>query len=324
VRTLITGGAGYIGSHLVDRLLAEDHEVRVLDDFSTGSRQNIDHCADQVELFDGSILDAELVSQAVKGTELVFHLAAAVGVTNIVREPLRGLRVNVEGTQHVVNACVAEGAKMVLASTSEVYGRPTKIPMSETDDRVLGPTTVDRWSYSTAKALDEHLLLALHRQEGFPMSIVRYFNSYGPRLADNGYGSVVARFVKQALSGGPITVYGDGSQSRSFTYVADTVDGTYLAGTLPGAVGEVFNIGNGAETSVLELARAVADSVGAECPVEFVPYEQAYGPGFEDTQRRVPDVSKAGNVLGWRPQVALAEGLGRTVEWWRSNDGGAR
>ena len=295
-----------------------------MDDFSTGNRQNINHCIDHVELFDGSILDAELVSRAVKGTELVFHLAAAVGVANIVREPLRGLRVNVEGTQHVVNATVAEGAKMVLASTSEVYGRPTKIPMSETDDRVLGPTTVDRWSYSTAKALDEHLLLALHRQEGFPMSIVRYFNSYGPRLADNGYGSVVARFVKQALAGGPITVYGDGMQSRSFTYVADTVEGTYRAGTSPAAVGEVFNIGNGAETSVLELARIVADSVGRDCPVEFVPYEQAYGPGFEDTQRRVPDVSKAAAVLGWRPQIGLAEGLARTVEWWRTNDGGAR
>jgi UDP-glucose 4-epimerase len=219
---------------------------------------------------------------------------------------------------------VAEGAKMILASTSEVYGRPTKIPMSETDDRVLGPTTVDRWSYSTAKALDEHLLLALHRQEGFPMAIVRYFNSYGPRLADNGYGSVVARFVKQALSGGPITVYGDGTQSRSFTYVADTVEGTYLAATEPSGDGEVFNIGNGAETTVLELARAVADAAGTDCPVTFVPYDEAYGPGFEDTQRRVPDVSKAAQVLGWKPQVSLTDGLGRTLEWWRSNQGGSR
>jgi UDP-glucose 4-epimerase len=324
VRALVTGGAGYIGSHLVDRLRSDGHDVRVLDDLSTGKPANLAHCRDEIEILEGSILDAELVSRAVKGTDLVFHLAAAVGVTHIVRQPLRGLRINVEGTQNVVAACTAEGVKMVLASTSEVYGRPVKIPMSETDDRVLGPTTVDRWSYSTAKALDEHLLFALHREEGFPMSIVRYFNSYGPRLADNGYGSVVARFVKQALAGGPITVYGDGSQSRSFTYVSDTVEGTYRAGTQPGGEGEVFNIGNGAETSILQLAQAVGANAAVDAPVEFVPYEKAYGPGFEDTARRVPDVSKAASVLGWRPQVSLADGLRQTIDWWRANDGGSR
>jgi UDP-glucose 4-epimerase len=323
VRVLVTGGAGYIGSHLVDRILADGHEVAVLDDLSTGSRTNLVHCLDRIEFVDGSIVDADLVESLVRGTQLVFHLAAAVGVGNIVHDPIKSMQTNVDGTHVVIDACLAEGCRLVFASTSEIYGKTTSIPMREDDDRVLGSTSVARWSYSTAKALDEHLLIE-HGRRGMPMSIVRYFNSYGPRLADNGYGSVVATFIRQALAGQPLTVHGDGRQSRSFTYVSDTVEGTYLAGTLPAALGQVFNIGNGAETTVLELAEAVAEAVGREVELSMVSHEERYGRGFEDTTRRVPDVSKAAEVMGWKPAVSLAEGLASTVAWWRENDGGSR
>jgi UDP-glucose 4-epimerase len=315
VRVLVTGGAGYIGSHLVDSLCDAGHEVRVLDNLSTGKAANLAHRLDEVRLVNGSILDAELVEHEVEWAQLVFHLAAAVGVRHIVDDPLASLLTNTRGTENVLGACFRHWRKVLVASTSEVYGKTSKVPMCEDDDRVLGPTTVHRWSYSTAKAIDEHLAFA-YAANRLPVVIVRYFNSYGPRLDERGYGSVVANFLRQALAGEPLTVHGDGQQSRCFTYVDDTVRGTLLAGFTPEAEGQILNLGSTHETTIVELAELIKNAVGSSSPVNLTSYENYYGPGFEDTRRRVPDISRAHELLDWEPQVTLDEGLARTIEWW--------
>ena len=317
VRVLVTGGAGFIGSHLVDALCDEGADVTVLDNLTTGRDSNLDGRA---RLVQGSILDADLVDKEVEAVDEVFHLAAAVGVRHIVDDPLGSLRTNTRGTEHVLDACARHRRPVLLASTSEVYGKSIDVPWREDDDRVLGSTDVARWSYATAKALDEHLALA-HAKAGLPVSIVRYFNSYGPRLDERGYGSVVAKFVRQALAGEPLTVHGDGAQTRCFTYVADTVRGTLLAARTPAAVGRVFNIGSDDETSVADLAMAVIEMTGSSSVVERVSYEAVFGPGFEDPQRRRPDITRARTVLGWQPQVGLREGVERTLAWWSSAHG---
>jgi UDP-glucose 4-epimerase len=317
VRVLITGGAGYIGSHLVDLLVDQDHDVTVLDNLSTGRIPNLSSSLRSIRFINGSILDPDLVDQEVERADLVFHLAAAVGVRHIVESPLQALLVNTRGTDHVLSSAFKRWRRVVVASTSEVYGKTAKVPMREDDDRVLGPTTVHRWSYSTAKAIDEHLALA-HHAMGLPVTIVRYFNSYGPRLDPRGYGSVVANFIRQCLAGAPITVHGDGRQSRCFTFVDDTVRGTYLAGFEDAAIGLVINLGNPVETSILELAERIRDKLESSSRIELMPYESYYGPGFEDTRRRVPDITRARQVLGWSPTVELDEGLDRTVKWWLS------
>lgn len=323
MRILLTGGAGYIGSHLVDRLCDEGHDVTVLDNLTTGRARNIQARLGEIRFINGSILDAALVDREVERAELVFHLAAAVGVRHIVESPLESLLINTKGTEHVLASCFRYWRKVLVASTSEVYGHTAKIPMHEDDDRVLGPTTVHRWSYSTAKAIDEHLALAYHAH-GLPVVIVRYFNSYGPRLDPRGYGSVVANFLRQALAGEPLTVHGDGGQSRCFTYIDDTVQGTLLAGLGDAADGKVVNLGNPRETTILELAELIRVHVGSTSPVQPTSYESYYGPGFADTRRRVPDISRARELLGWEPTVALEEGLGRTYEWWKQTHGDGR
>lgn len=320
MRILVTGGAGFIGSNLVDLLLADGHEVRVIDDFSTGRRSNVAHLVGRIEFFEGSILERSLLDAAVGGSDLVFHLAAAVGVRNIIDQPLRSIHTNVQGTENVIEACLAADARVVLASTSEVYGKSSKIPMSEDDDRVTGPTHIARWSYSTAKALDEHLAFAYAAERGLRMSIVRYFNTYGPRLHENGYGSVVASMIGQALSGEPIIVHGDGKQTRCFGFVGDTIRGTILAGTIDDAQDEAFNLGNPVEISIAELAERIRSACGSSSEIVFKSYDEVYGSGFEDTKRRVPDISKAERTLGWAPTVALDDGLARTIEWWRANN----
>ncbi len=269
VRVLVTGGAGFIGSHLVDALCDEGADVTVLDNLTTGRDSNLDGRA---RLVQGSILDADLVDKEVEAADEVFHLAAAVGVRHIVDDPLGSLRTNTRGTEHVLDACARHRRQVLLASTSEVYGKAMHVPWREDDDRVLGSTDVARWSYSTAKALDEHLALA-HAKAGLPVSIVRYFNSYGPRLDERGYGSVVAKFVGQALAGEPLTVHGDGSQTRCFTYVADTVRGTLLAARTPAAIGRVFNVGSEVETTVAELAATIVELTGSSSVIEHVSYE---------------------------------------------------
>lgn len=316
MRALVTGGAGYLGSNLVDRLLDEGYDVTVVDNLSTGSVANIAHCLDRIRFINGSILDPVLIEQAVSGVDQVFHLAAAVGVKHVVDRPLQALLTNSRGTEIVLEACSKYWRRVLVASTSEVYGKTAKVPMSEDDDRVLGSTKIHRWNYSTAKALDEHLAFA-YADLGLPVSIVRYFNSYGPRIHPGGYGSVVASFIGRAMAGEPLQIFGDGNQTRCFTYMEDTVAGTFLAGTRPEAVGTVVNLGNPAETTINELAQRVLRLVGSAAGVEYLNYEQFYGRRFEDTRRRVPDVTRARELLGWTPTVDLEEGLSRTLEWWK-------
>ena len=317
---LVTGGAGFIGSHLVDRLVTDGHEVTVLDDLSTGSSDNLTaHGRDsKVKFVRGSVLDATLVDELVSASPLMFHLAAAVGVRNIVQDPLGSLLTNVNGTEHVLAAATRYGSRVLLASTSEVYGRSDQVPFREDGVRILGPTSVHRWSYATAKALDEHLAFA-YLDRGLKVSIVRYFNSYGPRIRQSGYGSVIARFAWQALNGRALTVHGDGQQTRCFTYVGDTVEGTIRAGTSDKAVGSVFNIGTSHEVTILELAREVRSILRSGSEIRLEPYETDYPKGFEDTRRRVPDVTRAREVLGFEARVGFADGLARTLEWCRQN-----
>jgi UDP-glucose 4-epimerase len=316
---LVTGGAGFIGSHLVDRLCADGRSVTILDDFSTGRRDNVAAAVRSgATIAEGSVLDAELVDDLVAKHALVFHLAAAVGVRYIVDDPLNSVLTNVRGTEHVLSSADRHGTRVLLASTSEIYGRNTHVPFREEDDRVLGPTWMHRWSYSTAKAIDEHLAFA-YAERGLRVSIVRYFNAYGPRIDERGYGSVVARFISQALSGQPLTVHGDGQQTRCFTYVSDTVEGTIRCATEEAALGKVFNIGTTREVSVLALAESIRTITRSGSPIEFTPYEASYPRGFEDTRRRVPDISRARDILSFQAQVGLEDGMERTIAWCRQH-----
>lgn len=317
---MVTGGAGFIGSHLVDRLIEDGELVTVLDDLSTGREANLCHPAanERLTIVRGSVLDAGLVDRLVAGHEIVYHLAAAVGVRHIVADPVSTMMTNVRGTEHILTSAHRHGARVLVASTSEIYGKSDRLPFREDGDRVLGPTWTHRWSYSTAKAIDEHLAFA-YADRGLRVSIVRYFNAYGPRIDESGYGSVIARFVGQALRGEPITVHGDGRQTRCFTYVADTVRGTVLAGTSDPALGSVFNIGCTREVSIAELARRVRDGLGSSSEIVLVAYESYYPKGYEDTRRRVPDVARAREVLGFEASVDLEEGLVKTLDWCRAN-----
>ena len=317
MRTLVTGGAGYIGSHLVDRLVHLNHEVTVIDDLSTGNLTNLQAVHSDIRFVEATILDADIVDTLVVGADVVFHLAAAVGVGHIIEHPLRSLVINTKGAENVIAACVKHDRKLLLASTSEIYGKTAKMPMSEDDDRVLGSTTVARWGYSTAKAIDEHLALA-HAQHGLRMSIVRYFNSYGPRLDPRGYGSVVANLMRQAIDNEPLTVHGDGSQTRCFTYVDDTVEGTLRAALDLRGEGKIFNVGNDQETSIIDLATTIIAMTGSSSAVQHISYEQRFGKGFEDTKRRIPDVQRARAVLDFNAGVSLQDGLQRTLAWWRA------
>lgn len=317
MNVLVTGGAGFIGSHLVAALVADGHAVTVLDNLSTGNLSNLTPIASSIAFVEGDILDEDLVESHVRRADLVYHLAAAVGVGNIMANPLQSIITNTTGTEHVLRSCHRHLVRVVVASTSEIYGKTPKLPMSEDDDRVLGSTAISRWSYSTAKALDEHLALA-YGAEGLPVSIVRYFNSYGPHLDEKGYGSVIANFIRQARSDEPLTVHGDGLQQRCFTFVEDTVRGTILAGTKPEALGSVFNIGSNFEISIADLAQLILAKTKSSSTITHVSYEQRYGSSFEDTRRRVPSLDRARDVLGYSPTVDLSEGLDRTLAWWNT------
>ena len=312
---LVTGGAGFIGSHLVATLVRDGHQLTVVDNLSTGNLSNLTPVANDIKFIEGDILNADLVESEVRRADLVYHLAAAVGVGNIMANPLESIITNTTGTEHVLRSCHRHSTRVVLASTSEIYGKTPKLPMAEDDDRILGSTAISRWSYSTSKALDEHLAFAF-ATEGLRVSIVRYFNSYGPHLDEKGYGSVIANFIRQARDGDPITVHGDGLQTRCFTFVADTVRGTILAGTKDEALGSVFNIGSNFEVSIADLARLIVDKTKSSSPITNVSYEERYGRSFEDTRRRVPSLDRARDVLGYSPTIDLSEGLDRTLAWW--------
>jgi UDP-glucose 4-epimerase len=270
-----------------------------------------------IQFVEATILDADVTDALVADADIVFHLAAAVGVGHIIEQPLRSLVINTKGAENVIAACVKHDRKLLLASTSEIYGKTAKMPMSEDDDRVLGSTTIARWGYSTAKAIDEHLALA-HAEHGLRMSIVRYFNSYGPRLDPRGYGSVVANLMRQAIDNEPLTVHGDGSQTRCFTYVDDTVEGTLRAALDLRGEGKIFNVGNDHETSIMNLATTIIAMTGSSSTVQHVSYEQRFGKGFEDTKRRIPDVQRARTLLDFDAGVSLQDGLQRTLAWWRA------
>jgi UDP-glucose 4-epimerase len=319
-KILITGGAGYIGSNLVDGLLAQGHKVVVIDNLSTGKIENIQHNLknQQYNFIKGTILNEKLMQQLISKVDLVYHLAAAVGVKNIIDFPLEGLLSNVAGTEIVLKFAYQYKKRILIASTSEIYGKNTNLPFKEDADRILGPTTVFRWSYSTAKALDEHLAFA-YAKRGLKVSIVRYFNSYGPRIDEKGYGSVVAQFIRQALRGDPITVHGDGRQTRCFTFITDTLKGTQLAAEKESAVGQVFNIGNNKEIAIFELAELIKKLTSSNSKIVFLPYHKYYGKHFEDTRRRRPSIRKAEHRLHFKPKVNLQAGLQKTIAWCKEH-----
>lgn len=304
--TLVTGGGGFIGSHLVDYLLANTSEtIRILDDFSTGSQANLSHIeTDRVSVVHGDIRDKDAVERAAEGTQAIFHLAAAVGVQNVVDNPLESLEINLRGTEHVLDVADDEGIPTFIASSSEVYGKSDQIPFSEDGDRVLGSTTVPRWGYASAKAVDEFLGLAHHEERDLPVVVGRYFNIVGPRQTGE-YGMVIPRFIEQARSGEQLTVYGDGTQQRSFTHVSDAVEATYELLQTEEAHGEVYNIGSTTPTRINDLAETIIEATGSDSTATHVPFEEVYGEDFEEPERREPDVSKLRNTLGWAPDTGL-------------------
>jgi len=313
-RSLITGGAGFIGSHLAEALLAQGQQVVVIDNLSTGRIENISALMDhpQFQFVYGDIQDEATLGRLMSECDEVYHLAAAVGVELVVKDPVHTIETNLLGTEAVLRLARRDRKKVLIASTSEVYGKSNEIPFREDSDRVMGPTTKSRWSYAESKAMDEFLALAYHRQFGVPVVIVRFFNTVGPRQTGR-YGMVIPRLVRQAVSGEPLTVYGDGQQSRCFCNVKDVVRAVIGLMNEPRAVGQVFNIGSREEITILELARRVLARSGSHSEIRLIPYEQAYEAGFEDMRRRVPDTSKIQALIGWQPTLSLDETLDQVI-----------
>ena len=317
MRALITGGAGFIGSHLAESLLDQGHDVTVLDDLSTGSIDNITHLSARpgFRLTIGSVTNEKVVGDLMDTADMTFHLAAAVGVRLVVSAPVHTIETNVHGTETVLRQAAKQRKLVVVASTSEVYGKGTVFPFREDADLVLGPPTKTRWGYATSKLIDEFLALAYWKERQVPVIVVRFFNTVGPRQSAR-YGMVIPNFVRRALAGQPLIVHGDGLQTRSFTWVGDVVSALLALVDEPRSVGEVFNIGNGAEVSILELAQRVKAMTGSGSPIQFVPYHDVFGDNFEDMSRRVPDISKIQRMVGYRPKVHLDEILERVIAYW--------
>ncbi len=308
MKVLITGGAGFIGSHLSERLVAEGHTVTALDDLSTGRRENLASLAghNRFGFHEGSVLDPALVQKLTDDADIIFHLAAAVGVKLIMDEPSRSILTNINGTETVLKAALKDNKPVFIASTSEVYGKATKFPFSEDDDLTIGATKNLRWSYASAKQLDEFLALAYAREVGLPAVVLRFFNTTGPRQTGR-YGMVLPNFVQAALEGRPLTVHGTGEQSRCFGHVADVVEAMVRLMQTPEARGQVFNVGNDQEVTIRSLAEQVIAATGSSSQIKLVPYSDVYPEGFEDMARRLPDVSKLENAIGFRPRRPLSE-----------------
>lgn len=323
-KILITGGAGFIGSHLSELLLQQGHEVTAIDDLSTGRLENISHLRSlpQFHFVRETITNEQVLDRLTSQAEIVIHLAAAVGVQLIVENPVRTIETNIMGTEKVLQTANRYGCKVLIASTSEVYGKGVSIPFREDDDRVMGPTTRNRWAYATSKAVDEFLGLAYHRQFGLPVVITRFFNTVGPRQTGR-YGMVVPRFVRQALRGEPVTVYGDGQQSRCFASVKDVTRAVARLAETPEAVGDVFNVGNTEEVTIQALAERVVALTESDSEITFIPYAEAYAPGFEDMRRRVPSIEKVAALTGYRPRYTLDDILQEVIAYERERLDGA-
>jgi UDP-glucose 4-epimerase len=303
---LITGGAGFIGSHLADHYVNAGHTVTLLDNFSTGSKTNIAHLDGKVTTIDGDIRNVELVDQLTKDAELVLHMAAALGVNTILESPLESMSTNITGSEVVLHAAARQNKRIIIASTSEIYGKNIKQPLTETDDRVIGAPQKIRWTYSDAKAIEEAMAFALHQEKKLPVTTVRLFNTVGPRQTGR-YGMVVPRFVQAALMNESLTIYGDGTQSRVFCHVHDAVQAIVTMAATNSTIGDVFNVGGTGEVTIKQLAEQVLKITGSKSAITYTAYTDAYPAGFEDIQRRVPDISKVKNAIGWAPKKDLTQ-----------------
>ena len=304
MKYLITGGAGFIGSHIAEKLIARGDQVIVYDNLSTGSASNLSGIKDKIKFQQGNILDKAKIDKLVSESDYVVHLAAALGVLNIINKPLDSLRTNLQGSEVVLEACDKYRKPVLIASTSEIYGKNEKVPLTEEDDRIIGHPLKSRWSYSEAKAVDESLAYFYYLENKLPIRIVRFFNTVGPRQVGH-YGMVVPRFVSAALKNEPLSVYGSGDQIRCFCHVDDAVRALLLVMDSGKSVGEVFNVGNNQQITIMELAKKVIEITGSISTIEKIAYEKAYSEGFEDMQRRVPDISKIKQVLSWSPEINL-------------------
>jgi UDP-glucose 4-epimerase len=306
MRVLVTGGAGFIGSHLADALIARGDQVVALDNFSTGSTANIKHITKNFEIIDGDIRNAGVINDAIKDVDLVFHMAAALGVNTILESPLESISTNIAGSEVVLNAAANHKKRILIASTSEIYGKNSKQPLNELDDRVVGSPQKIRWSYSDAKAIEEAMAFSLNQDKGLRVTTARLFNTVGPRQSAQ-YGMVVPRFVKAALCNEPISIYGDGTQSRVFCHVHDAIEALLALVGTDKTINEVYNVGGTGEITIKELADAVIKETKSQSSIEYIPYVKAYAPGFEDLQRRVPDNSKIKQELNWAPKKNLSQ-----------------
>ena len=306
MRVFITGGAGFIGSHLADHYVAAGDQVSILDNFSTGSKTNIAHIEGRITTVDGDIRNIELVESLTKDADLVLHMAAALGVNTILESPLESMNTNITGSEVVLNAAAKFNKRIIIASTSEIYGKNPKQPLSETDDRVVGAPQKIRWTYSDAKAIEEAMAFALHQEKKLPVTTVRLFNTVGPRQTGR-YGMVVPRFVHAALKNEPITIYGDGTQSRVFCHVADAVQAIATIAATDTTIGDVYNVGGTGEVTIKQLAEQALTTTGSSSEITYTPYSDAYPAGFEDIQRRVPDISKIKAAINWVPTKDLKQ-----------------
>jgi UDP-glucose 4-epimerase len=317
LKIVVTGGAGFVGSHLVERLLTAGHTVWALDDFSNGRPEFLSHlnANKRLTIIQGSVMDRGTLNKLIDKADVVYHLAAVLGVRNTVEDPVKVIEGNIDGTRNVLELAYPRHTKVIFTSTSEIYGKNEKLPFHEMSNRIYGAPSVNRWSYATAKSLDEHMCFA-YADKGLRVTILRYFNAYGPRQTNSQYGGVVARFIKAALQGEPLEVYGDGTQTRCFTYVDDIVTGT-LAASKPEANGLAFNIGSNRTITIGELAQLIVKISGSASPIVSKTYVEAYGSGYEDMMAREPDLTRSEEILGYRPTVMLEEGLKKTIDWYK-------